>query len=176
MEEFLGIYLNDQLSLGILWRELARRSQRNNSGTELADALTRVSTGIAEDVDTFQQIMRRLGIGINPMKIGLAVAAERLGRLKPNSRMSGYSPLSRFLELDVLAMGIDGKKLLWTTLRDLAGLGSRLPDIDFNHLLERAEQQRADLEPFRVRAGIDAFTAVSREEFQESPSKEMSQR
>jgi hypothetical protein len=140
----------------------------------MGDALARVSTGIAEDVETFQQIMHRLGIGINPVKIGLAVAAERLGRLKPNGRMSGYSPLSRFLELDVLAMGIDGKKLLWTTLRDLAGLGSRLPDIDFNHLIERADQQRADLEPFRARAGINAFTAASQEEDQESPSSQMS--
>jgi hypothetical protein len=174
MEEFLGIYLNDQLALGILWRELARRSQRNNSGTAVGEALARVSTGIAEDVETFQQIMHRLGIGINPIKIGVAVAAERLGRLKPNGRMSGYSPLSQFLELDVLAMGIDGKKLLWTTLRDLAGLGSRLPDIDFDYLIERAEQQRADLEPFRARAGTNAFTAASREEHQELPSSQMS--
>jgi hypothetical protein len=75
----------------------------------VVDALARVSTGIVEDVETFQQIMHQLGIGIYPVKIGLAVAAERLGRLKPNGRMSGYSPLSRFLELDVLAMGIDGK-------------------------------------------------------------------
>ncbi|HYZ35729.1 MAG TPA: hypothetical protein VE673_03250 [Pseudonocardiaceae bacterium] len=174
MEDFLGIYLNDQLALGILWRELASRAQRNNSGTAMGDALARVSTGIAEDVETFQQVMHRLGIGINPVKIGLAVAAERLGRLKPNGRMSGYSPLSRFLELDVLAMGIDGKKLLWTTLRDLAGLGSRLPDIDFDQLIERANQQRADLEPFRARAGTNAFTAASPEEDQESPSRQMS--
>ena len=59
-------------------------------------------------------------------------------------------------------MGIDGKKLLWTTLRDLASLESRLPDIDFDHLVERADQQRVDLEPFRARAGTDAFTAASR--------------
>ena len=97
MEKFLGIYLNDQLALGILWRELARRSQRNNNGTELGDALTRVSTGIAEDVDTFQQIMHRLGIPLNPIKIGLAVTAERLGRLKLNGRLRTYSPLSRFM-------------------------------------------------------------------------------
>jgi hypothetical protein len=71
-------------------------------------------------------------------------------------------------------MGIDGKKLLWTTLRDLAGLGSRLPDIDFDQLIERANQQRADLEPFRARAGTNAFTAASPEEDQESPSSQMS--
>jgi hypothetical protein len=59
--------------------------------------------------------MHRLGIRINPVKIGLAVGAERLGRLKLNGRLGTYSPLSRFMELDVLAMGIEGKKLLWTT-------------------------------------------------------------
>lgn len=56
-------------------------------------------------------------------------------------------------------MGIEGKKLLWTTLRDLAGLASRLPDVDFDDLIERAERQRAELEPFRVRAGTEALAA-----------------
>ena len=158
MEERLGIYMNDQLALGTLWRELARRSQRNNSGTELGDALTRVSTGIAEDVDTFQQIMHRLGIPLNPIKIGLAVTAERLGRLKLNGRLRTYSPLSPFMELDVLAMGIEGKKQLWATLRDFADLASALPDVDFDDLIERAQRQRADLEPFRALAAREALT------------------
>ena len=162
MNDFLGIYLNDQLALGILWREVARRSQRNNSNTELGEALARVSTGIAEDLETFQRIMRRLGIRMNPVKVGLAVGAERLGRLKLNGQLGTYSPLSRFVELDFLVMGIEGKKLLWTTLRDLAGLASRLPDVDFDGLIERAERQRADLEPFRVRAGNEALAAAAR--------------
>ncbi len=161
VDEFLGIYLNDQLAAGMLWREMARRSQRSNSGTELGEALARVSAEIAEDVETFQRIMRRLGIRLNPVKIGLAVGAERLGRLKLNGRLGTYSPLSRFVELEFLAMGIEGKKLLWKTLRDLAGLASRLPDVDFDHLIERAERQRADLEPFRVRAGTEALGSSS---------------
>src|SRR5690348_14406480 len=32
MDELLGIYLRDQLALGIAWRELARRAARNNKG------------------------------------------------------------------------------------------------------------------------------------------------
>lgn len=86
----------------------------------------------------------------------LAVVAERVGRLKLNGRLRTYSPLSRFVELEFLAMGIEGKKLLWGTLRDLAGL-SRLPDIDFDDLIKRAERQRADLEPFRVRVGKEVL-------------------
>ena len=169
MDRFLGIYLNDQLAAGLLWRDVARRSQRSNSGTQLPEALARVSAGIAEDIETFQRIMRRLGIRTNPVKVGLAVGAERLGRLKLNGQLRTYSPLSRFEELDFLAMGIEGKKLLWTTLRDLADLASRLPDVDFDNLIERAERQRADLEPFRVRAGIEALAAPARQGAPESP-------
>ncbi|MDQ3761397.1 MAG: hypothetical protein M3460_06765 [Actinomycetota bacterium] len=168
MDKFLGIYMNDQLAAGMLWREVAQRSQRNNSGTQLGEALARVSAGIAEDVETFQKIMCRLGIRMNPVKIGLAIGAERLGRLKLNGRLGTYSPLSRFVELDFLAMGIEGKKLLWTTLRDLAGLASRLPNIDFDHLIERAERQRADLEPFRVRAGTEVLAASATEDARET--------
>jgi hypothetical protein len=163
MDQLLGIYLNDQLAAGVLWRELARRAKRNNRGTQLGEALARVSIGIAEDVETFQTIMWRLGIRRNPMKIGLSLAAERVGRLKMNGRLRTYSPLSRFVELDLLVMGIEGKKVLWANLRDLAGLDSRLPDVDFDALIERAVKQRADLEPFRLRAGTEAFAAPATE-------------
>ncbi len=158
MSTFLGIYLRDQLALGVLWRELARRAERQNRETPLGEALDRVSGGIAEDVETFKSIMRELGIRTDPVKTGLALVAERLGRLKLNGRIGSYSPLSRFEELEFLAMGIDAKKQLWTTLRDLAALESRLPEVDFDDLINRAAAQRAELEPFRVRVGTDTFT------------------
>ena len=157
MNDFLGIYLKDQLALGVAWRELARRSRGSNKGSELGEALELVSTQIAEDVETFKGIMRRLGIRPDPVKVGLVMVAERIGRLKPNGRLASYSPLSRFEELEFLVMGIQGKKQLWATLRDLAGLGTSLPDIDFDALIERAEQQLQTLEPHRVRAGVEAL-------------------
>jgi hypothetical protein len=162
MDNFLGIYLRDQLALGVAWRELAKRAARNNKGTDLGAALGRVATGITEDVDTFADIMKRLRIRQDPVKNAVVTVAERIGRLKPNGRLRSYSPLSRFEELEFLAMGIDGKKQLWSTLRDLAGLATRLPDVDFDRLIVRAEEQRAELEPFRVTAGRDAFVTASR--------------
>ena len=149
--------MNDQLALGVVWREVARRSQKSNDGSELGDALSRVATGIAEDVATFEQIMDRLGIARSPLKPRLAIVGERLGRLKLNGRLREYSPLSRFEELDFLRMGIDGKLVLWQNLRDLAGLAARLPDVDFDRLIERARQQRDEIELFRVEAGQQAL-------------------
>jgi hypothetical protein len=158
-EDLLGIYLNDQLAFGIGWRELARRAQRNNGGTPLGDALEGVAQGIAEEIEMFERMMQRLGVPRSPLKGPLAIAGERIARLKPNGRLTSYSPLSRFLELDVLTIGLEGKVQLWTTLRDLAGLGERLPDVDFDELIERARAQRDALQPFREAAGREAFGA-----------------
>jgi hypothetical protein len=154
----LGIYLNDQLALGIGGRELARRAQRENAGTDLGAALERVAAAIAEDLATLEGMMASLGIQRSRVKTTFAVAAERVGRLKPNGVVRGYSPLSRFTELDVLALGLENKKALWANLRDLAGLQPRVPDVDFDALIERAQNQRDELEPFRVAAGRDALS------------------
>jgi hypothetical protein len=156
-DRFLRIYLDDQLAAGVLWREVARRAQRANEGTELGTALTHVATAISEDVALFERIMRGLGMRPSRVKTRLAVAAERLGRTKLNGRLLGYSPLSRFAELDLLAMGIEGKQILWANLRDLTDVGARVPGLDFDQLIERAAWQRAELEPFRQRAGREAL-------------------
>src|SRR4051794_5779794 len=150
---YLRIYLNDQLALGVVWREVARRAARENRETPAGAALASVAQEISEDVATFEQIMQRVGAPRSRSKVAAAVAAERLARLKPNGSLTSYSPLSRFVELEFLVMGITAKIQLWETLRDLAGLGKVLPDIDFDALITRAEAQRAKLEPFRREAG-----------------------
>lgn len=160
-DRYLRIYMNDQLALGIGWREVARRARGENEGTSLGEALQRVATGIAEDIETFEAVMERLGLGRDRVKPTLAMAAERVGRLKLNGQLRGYSPLSRFAELDFLAMGIEGKKILWANLRDFGDLAKRLPDVDFQDLIQRAARQREELEPFRARAGREALGASS---------------
>jgi hypothetical protein len=154
---FLGIYMNDQLASGLVFREVAHRAARENAGTEVGDSIARVATTIAQDIETFKRLMERLGLRQSRVKPRLAIAAERLARLKLNGRLVGYSPLSRFVELDFLVMGIEGKKILWANLADLAGLRERLPDVDFDALIERADKQLAELEPVRCAAGRDAL-------------------
>ena len=155
----LAIYLNDQLALGVAGRELARRAERENAGTELGTFLQRLALEVTEDVDTLERIMKRLDLPLSSVKRPLALVAERVARLKPNGRVRGYSPLSRLLELESLALGLEGKKVLWSNLRDLAAVNGRLDDIDFEALIERARRQRDELEPHRVAAGRIALAA-----------------
>ena len=156
-DRLLRIYMSDQLALGVLWRELARRAHNASNGTAEGAVLGRVASAIAEDVSTFEQMMRRLGFSTRTPKALLAVVAERVGRLKLNGRIISRSPLSRFEELDVLVIGIDGKVVLWQNLRDGAALGARLPDIDFDRLIERARSQRTQLEPLHAQAAREAL-------------------
>lgn len=153
----LAIYLKDQLALGVLWRELARRAAEKNRGTPLGTALEQVASEISADVGTFESIMARLGVRPGRIKVSAAVVLERITRFKLNGRIFRRSPLSTFLELDLLTMGIRNKKQLWETLGSAAGLDGRLPDVDFGVLIARADRQAAELEPHRARGARVAF-------------------
>lgn len=58
----LAIYMNDQLAAGVLWREIARRTARENQADDGVAALSQLASEIAEDVDRFRELMRRLKI------------------------------------------------------------------------------------------------------------------
>jgi hypothetical protein len=159
-EKLLRIYLNDELFLGTAGRELAKRSQRANAGTELGAFLDRLVREITEDVATLERVMDRLGIQRSQVKRTLAVFGERVGRLKLNGRFREYSPLSRLWELETLALGLDGKRLLWQNLRDATDAPTRAPEIDLADLIARAERQREEIEPFRADAARNAFAST----------------
>lgn len=161
-ERLLRIYLNDELFLGTAGRELAKRSLRANQGTELGGFLDRLVREVAEDVATLERLMQRLGIPRSQVKRTFAIVGERVGRLKLNGRIRSYSPLSRLWELEALALGIDGKRLLWQNLRDATDAPTRAPEIDLAALIEHAERQRAEIEPFRADAARKAFASTRR--------------
>ncbi len=53
--------------------------------------------------------MEKLQVKRDHLKVLAGWVAEKLGRLKPNGQLLGYSPLSRLVELEALALGITGK-------------------------------------------------------------------
>ncbi len=94
--------------------------------------------------------MEQLGIGKGRLKPVGAWVAEKLGRLKPNGQLRGYSPLSRLIELEGLYIGISGKARLWKVLEST--LGAELPGFDFAALGERADRQRTEIEALQEEA------------------------
>jgi hypothetical protein len=92
-------------------------------------------------------------------KVMAAWVAEKLGRLKPNGQILGYSPLSRLIELETLALGITGKLSLWEALTEVHGEDPRIDLEELKRLSERADEQRAEVWQLRQRAAREAFAA-----------------
>jgi hypothetical protein len=139
---YLAIYLNDHLAGATGGVELARRASASNRGHKtFGQPLDRVCEEIEEDRATLQEVIDRLGFSESHVKPAGAWVAEKLGRLKLNGRLRGYSPLSRVLELEGLLIGITGKMALWETLAEVGGVEP--VEIDFERMSARAAEQRS---------------------------------
>jgi hypothetical protein len=112
---------------------------------------------IEEDRASLLSIMESLGIGVDRAKVIAGWAAEKLGRLKLNGRLLGYSPLSRVMELEVLTLGVRGKLALWRALDQIAPGNPSLDRDQLSRLMERASSQAQELEGLRELAVADAF-------------------
>ncbi len=156
-DSLLAIYLNDHLAGSTVGVELARRARGANEGTDLGALLDRLVREIEEDRDTLGAVMDAVGAGRDHVKKAAAWVGEKAGRLKLNGQLTGYSPLSRLVELEGLNLGIEGKSRLWAALGELSD--ARLSSFDFEALVQRAERQRSEVEPFRLEAAREAFGA-----------------
>ncbi|MDQ4065406.1 MAG: hypothetical protein M3161_05105 [Actinomycetota bacterium] len=157
-DKLLGIYLNDHRAGAEAGGELARRALANNRGTSYAPFLEELARGIEEDTAALEALMETLGIAQDPIKKKVAWVAEKVGRLKLNGQITGYSPLSRVLELEGLKLGVTGKLSLWQAMKELADHDPRLAVQDFDELIRRAESQIEGLEQHRVTAAAEALT------------------
>lgn len=146
----LGIYLNDHLAGSVIGVERARAARSSNEGTEFEAPLELTCGQIEEDRATLETIMDELGIGRSKVKPALGWAGERLGRLKPNGQLRGYSPLGRVIDLEVLFLGISGKLRLWALLDELLEPDETTADLP--SLIERANEQRTRIERLQLRA------------------------
>ena len=153
--KLLGTYLNDHLAGSTVGVELCRRAAASNEGSDLGAFLERLAGEIEEDRDTLREIMEAVDVGKDRVKVAAAWAGEKVGRLKPNNRLFSYSPLSRLVELEGLALGVEGKRSLWQVLAELHE--PKLAKFDFERLLERARSQRDQLQERRLAAGLEAF-------------------
>ncbi|HEY8809166.1 MAG TPA: hypothetical protein VIM28_04000 [Solirubrobacterales bacterium] len=156
MGELLAIYLNDHLAGATLGVELARRLQASNrDDPEFGPVLAEVCAEIEADRETLKAAMKRLGVGQSKLKPLAAVLGERLGRLKLNGRLWGYSPLSRLDELELLQIGVVGKRRLWRALEHTRA--SDLPGFELGALAERATEQLRWLEALHLKAAALAL-------------------
>jgi|1185.fasta_scaffold26128_2 hypothetical protein len=131
-ESPLSIYLNDHLAGSTAGLELARRLHDDSLAEE-----------IEEDRETLMDVMRRLDVDRDELRLAIAWGAEKALRLKPGGHLH---------DAEALSLGVEGKLVLWVALRHARGDDPRLEGIDFDALIARARSQRERIEQERLRA------------------------
>jgi hypothetical protein len=157
--DLIKIYLQDHMAGARIGLELARRTASSNAGSSYGAELSAIGEEIEEDKQALAEVMERLGVRPDPVKQSSAWVGEKLGRLKLNGQLRGYSPLSRLLELEGLIVGVDAKLELWRSLEATRRLEERLEGLDLKEQMRRAEDQRERLERLHERAAREALAA-----------------
>ena len=157
MVGLLAIYLNDHLAGATVGVELAQRSATNNRTSAYGRFLQQLAIEIREDRESLLELMRALGVRIDRVKVSAAWTAEKLGRLKLNGRLLGYSPLSRLVEIEALMLGVTGKLALWRALEQLEPSHPQLANATLAELIVRAQRQLEGLEDQRISAAGEAL-------------------
>lgn len=154
--KLLAVYLNDHFAGAVVGVELCRRLMSSNTEeSELGQPLAELCEEIEADRKTLVRLMEQLGVRHGLVKPAVAWVGEKLGRLKLNGQLTGYSPLSRLAEIEALVIGITGKMQMWRALERT--LGSSQAGFDFDQLADRAEHQRDRAEDLHAIAASQAL-------------------
>jgi hypothetical protein len=152
-------YLNDHLAGAAAAIRLAERCHAREAKSGLGGVLKALLGEIEEDRGVLERVIKALDGSTNPVKRASAVGMERLGSLRMALPVlgPGSGEAARLEELEVLSLGIEGKRMLWKVLGTLASSEGRLVGFDFAGLERRAESQRRRLEPFRLELAAAAL-------------------
>jgi hypothetical protein len=101
--------------------------------------------------------MRQAGIAQSTARQAAAWVAEKLAELKTRIDDRSGGALQRLELIEALALGIEGKRALWTALQTAAANVPPLRGVNYARLIERAGEQRRTVEVRRLQAAGDAL-------------------
>lgn len=153
----LQSYLGDHLAGAVGGSARFARMAEAYARTPLGPALARIAQQVADEREWLRETAHRLEVRPSLVKrVGIAVT-ERVGRLKPNGRLTDASPLSAVLELDLMRAAVTAKRGLWETLEIWAD-DLDLDDATVQRMLTQADDQIATLKRLGAVAREQAFT------------------
>jgi hypothetical protein len=148
MSEPLITYLHDHLGgaqIAVRLLETMRDRHEDPKFREFAGTLL---PKIQADDSTLRSIAEKIGSGPSAIKQAGGWLLEKAARVKLGQADSTNFGL--FESLELLAVGIQGKRCLWRALQAASALDARLRAYDFEELESRALQQFDQVEEQRV--------------------------
>ena len=154
MSDHLAAYLNDHLAGSSTAIELLTTLEAQPGFEEWARTLREE---ISSDQRELEVLMTQLSVARSPVRRVAGWIAEKLVEAKTrlDDQKGGRLQLLELIEL--LALGIDGKRALWSALQATSASLPALRVADYERLITRAEQQRRSVEARRLRQAAEAF-------------------
>lgn len=157
--KLLRIYLSDHLAGSAAGISLVRRCIRSNTDNHVGRALADVARELEDARAELEAVLSALGMRGSAVKQVATAMLERVGRLKLNGTLVGYSPLSRVVELEGLCIALEGQRNLWRTLEVVSSDRGALADgVDPAARRRRTEELVDQVRALRKDAARTAFT------------------
>ncbi len=162
MDRSLQRYLNDHLagSSGalLLIQEIADHFDRPDAKSFFLDLKKKVET----DRERLVRLQEAIDQDSSALLQATAGLAARAGGLK--FRWEGIQPgeLGMFEALEMLALGVQGKRLLWKALDRIRSCFPEWADQDFAALEREAVEQRDGVEYWRLEVALETLVSEER--------------
>ncbi|HWB06115.1 MAG TPA: hypothetical protein VG796_24045 [Verrucomicrobiales bacterium] len=146
----LADYLNDHLggSVGALELLDHLSGKLKNENADLAAFLRTLRREIEADQDALKELLGRIAHE-SVLRKALGWLGEKVGRIKLATDGVGEGEPGLLESLEILALGITGKRLLWSALRAAEVAAAR--SLDLPGLERRAEEQFRQVEEWRLK-------------------------
>ncbi|MBX3743632.1 MAG: hypothetical protein KF712_21785 [Akkermansiaceae bacterium] len=162
MDKELTRYVNDHFagSSGALL--LVGEIARNHDDPDARRFFTELKGKIEEDRSTLGALLKRIEEEPSALMKAAGGIAARVGGLKLMWEKVEPGKLGMFEALEMLALGIQGKRLLWIIMREIQPWFPEWKDLNFQDLELEAIRQRDEVEEWRVRAGKASMVSGER--------------
>jgi len=153
----LTTYLNDHLAGANALLELLEHVESWYPGTDVGRFAKVLHDEVNEDRQTLEAVMRLVNAPVSNtrQKVGWLGSKAADLKLKLDDSTGGTFRLLEAME--AASIGIEGKRLMWVALGNLAKEDIRIAGTDFDMLDRRAADQRQRVETVRVQAVMRAF-------------------
>jgi hypothetical protein len=152
----LEIYLNDHLAGATAALKMLDTLEVHDD-VELREFVSSLRRAISQDRDQLARLMANAGVEEGTARRAASWIAEKAAELKLTVDDPRDGGLKTFELLEMLALGIDGKRALWAALRIVS---TDVPSLraDYATLAQRADEQRTAVESRRLEWAAKAFS------------------
>jgi hypothetical protein len=162
MDQQLERYLNDHLAGSSGAVVMIQHFIDTLEDQEARDFFIKLKSSVESDRDLLKRLLESAGMGTSALLSATGNITARVGFLK--LMWEGFEPgrLGLFEGLEMLALGVQGKRLLWLALQEISTWYPEWSDVDFPQLELEAIAQRDGVERWRIEAARDVLPCIER--------------